>query len=128
MGSSGAISHHNHHHHHQHAAGAAAAAAEAIHGGGIAGTNGYHQRTQAATWTICGHQFSRECVVYAFRGIMLYIVLIASVINLALNIPPRELWITSFALSTGGMGLSYMGSVLTQHSTKFGSVPSVNST
>ena len=56
-------------------------------------------------WKICGREYSRDCVTYMMRCIMLYILAIASLVNLTVGVPPHELWISSLAVSMGGMGI-----------------------
>ena len=89
-------------------------------------TLGQRQRIPVM-WKICGSEYSRECIVYFMRGMMLYMILIASVINLMLDVKPRELWIAAFAMATGGMGLTFMGNVITTQCRHVDSLRSLNS-
>lgn len=46
------------------------------------------------------------------RCIMLYLIMIASVVNLSLGVPPRELWITALTVSLSGTGFVMVGQAI----------------
>lgn len=64
------------------------------------------------TWTFCGWTVSKECVTYLTKTFFLYILVVACVVNVSLNIKPVELWITLLILSLSGMGLNTAGTVI----------------
>lgn len=63
-------------------------------------------------WRVCGYEFSKECVMYMTRCIMLYMIAIASIVNLTLRVPPQEVWITALTVALGGMGFVMLGNAI----------------
>lgn len=58
------------------------------------------------TWKICGQEYSKECITYIGRCLMLHLLAAASIINLSLGIAPQEVWLMALIVSMGGMGIA----------------------
>lgn len=46
------------------------------------------------------------------RSFMLYMLVIASIINLTLRIPPQEVWVTVLTVALGSMGVMAVGKTI----------------
>lgn len=78
-------------------------------------------------WEFCGMKISKECVTYLMRTILLYVIVIASVVNVSLNIKPVEIWITLLILGLSGMGINVAGTVIAKEKQLMGSFKSSTS-